>query len=279
MLDVAPSHLHLARISRPGASSTEVALTGGAPSPPLPDTPHDAAAGTSLAGYLHLGIEHILTGYDHLAFLFALLLLGQTFGAVAQIVTGFTVGHSLTLALAALGVARVHAPAIEALIGLSIALVAIENIWVVGGRPRPLPRLVVGVLLLLGGAAARGIGAVPAVTLAGLALFVGCYFALLDRVPRPERLRWAVALLFGLIHGFGFAGVLLEAALPPDRLLAALFGFNAGVELGQVGLVAVVWPLWRLLGRAPAARRLAVEAGSALAAGLGLFWFVSRAYG
>ena len=119
----------------------------------------------------------------------------------------------------------------------------------------------------------------PAVTLAGLALFVGCYFALLDRVPRPERLRWAVALLFGLIHGFGFAGVLLEADLPPDRLLAALFGFNAGVELGQVGLVAVVWPLWRLLGRAPAARRLAVEAGSALAAGLGLFWFVSRAYG
>ena len=249
LLDVTPSHLHLTRVTWPGRATTELALTNGTPSPTLVEPTSAAHTGTSVGGYIALGIEHILTGYDHLAFLFALLLLGETFGAVAQIVTGFTVGHSLTLALAAIGLANANATAIEALIGLSIALVAIENVWVVGGRPRMVPRVVVGLLALLAIGALRGVGAVPAVTLAGLALFVACYFALLVRVTRPERLRWAVALLFGLVHGFGFAGVLLEAELPPDRLLAALFGFNAGVELGQVGLVALVWPLWRRLLR------------------------------
>lgn len=277
-LDVAPSHLHIARVARPNLPAIELALTNGEPGPILDEHTAAPTTGTSLFGYIALGVEHILTGYDHLAFLFALLLLGDTLAAVAQIVTGFTVGHSITLALAALGVAHANSTAIEALIGLSIALVAIENVWVVSDRPRGLPMLVVAALLGLTAAALRGFGKVPAVTLGGLGLFVGCYFALLGRVARPDRLRWAVALLFGLIHGFGFAGVLLEAELPPDRLLAALFGFNAGVELGQIALVAAVWPLWRLLGRAASARGLAIELGSAVAAGLGLFWFVSRAF-
>lgn len=279
LLDVAPSHLHLARVALANAAPVEFALTGAVPSPAIAGGRHGPPLGTSLGGWVGLGVGHIVTGYDHLAFLFALLLLGETFGAVAQIVTGFTVGHSLTLALAALGWARVDAPAVEALIGLSIALVAIENVWVLGGHRGGLPAAVVVGLTALAATAAGGHGVVPAVTLAGFALFAGSHFGLLRRAQRPERLRWFVALLFGLVHGFAFAGVLLDAELPPDRLLPALFGFNAGVELGQVGLIACVWPLWRYSARSPSTRRLVVEAGSAVAAGLGLFWFVSRTFG
>ena len=68
-------------------------------------------------------------------------------------------------------------------------------------------------------------------------------------MARPAPLRAAVAFVFGLIHGFGFAGVLLEAELPSERLARALFGFNAGVELGQVAAVLALWPLLQLAAR------------------------------
>src|SRR5690606_6536781 len=149
----------------------------------------------------------------------------------------------ITLALAVLGIARPPGGAIEALIGLSIALVAAENLWLAAGRPVTLRRTLAVALLALAGVAALGIGVVPALTLLGLALFTACYFELLARVPRPAPLRAAVAFVFGLVHGFGFAGVLLEAELPSERLAATLFGFNLGVELGQVACVLLVWPL------------------------------------
>ncbi|MFN8641462.1 MAG: HupE/UreJ family protein [Candidatus Binatia bacterium] len=121
-----------------------------------------SSLGTSFASVVALGVEHILTGYDHLVFLLGLLLLGGRLGDVVRIVTGFTVAHSLTLALAVFGVARPPSGAIEALIGLSIALVATENLWLSAGR-RPAVRWAV-VLGLAGLAvlAATGRGAVPA---------------------------------------------------------------------------------------------------------------------
>ena len=130
-------------------------------------------------------------------------------------------------------------------------------------------------------AALAGIGSVPPLTLAGLALFTLCYFALLDRAPAPVSVRWAIAFLFGLVHGFGFAGVLTEAQLPTDRLVRALFGFNVGVELGQLAAVALVWPLlqWIFGARGGRYRPVLVDAGSAAVLAVGLFWFVTRSYG
>jgi len=238
------------------------------------------AGGTSLRGYLVLGIEHIATGYDHIAFVLALLLLAATLREVAGLVTGFTIGHSLTLALAVLGVVRPEPAAIEALIGFSIALVAAENSWLLGGRPRAVPWVVVTGLAALAAAALAGHGAVAASTLFGLALFSWCHFGLLDRVSRPARVRAAVAFAFGLVHGFGFAGVLAEMDLPTDRLVAALFGFNAGVEVGQLAVVALTWPLLRVLAHTRDGRwhdRVA-ELGSAAICGLGLFWFLTRTF-
>ena len=92
-------------------------------------------------------------------------------------------------------------------------------------------------------------------------------------------MRCGVAFLFGLVHGFGFAAVLMEARLPADRLVPALFGFNAGVELGQLGVVALVWPAVAVIQPRTRLHRAVVEASSAVVAGLGLFWFVSRTYG
>ena len=82
------------------------------------------------------------------------------------------------------------------------------------------------------------------------------------------------------MHGFGFAGVLTEMELPPDRLVPALVGFNLGVELGQLAVVAAPWPLLRPGSRrARGAERLVAEVGSAAICGLGLFWFLTRSFG
>jgi hypothetical protein len=274
MLDVAPSHLHFTRL----AGGAERVLSDGERDWPLPDG--NAATGASLADWIALGVGHIATGYDHLVFLLALLLLAGSLGSAARVVTGFTLGHSLTLGLAVAGVVTPARGAVEALIGLSIALVAVENVWLAGGRRDPvLPVAVVLLLLASAGVAVRR-GTVPAVALCGLAFFAACYFALLGGTRRPEVLRWLVAALFGLVHGFGFAGVLAGMALPRGHLLAALFGFNLGVELGQLAAVALAWPLLRAVQRRSAGTSAAlVDWGSAAVCGLGVFWFVGRAFG
>lgn len=284
LLDVAPSHLHFVRVELPDGSVREAVLSEAQTSWSLGEL--DAAAntgeasGTGVGGYVMLGIEHIATGYDHIAFVLALLLLAASLREVAGLVTGFTVGHSLTLALAVLGVVRPEPAAIEALIGFSIALVAAENSWLLGGRPRAVPWVVVIGLAALAGLALAGHGAVAASTLLGLALFSWCHFGLLDRVSRPARVRAAVAFAFGLIHGFGFAGVLAEMDLPTHSLVAALFGFNIGVEAGQLVVVAMIWPLLRALARTRDGiwHDRVAEIGSAAICGLGLFWFLTRTF-
>ncbi|MGE4605848.1 MAG: HupE/UreJ family protein, partial [Myxococcota bacterium] len=115
---------------------------------------------------------------------------------------------------------------------------------------------------------------------AGLCVFALCYFAILDRIERPVRLRFAISFVFGLVHGFGFAGVLEEIELPVDRLARALLGFNLGVEAGQLVVIAILWPTLRWLARIRGGRphRWLLEFGTAAACGMGIFWLVQRAY-
>ncbi|TMA32577.1 MAG: HupE/UreJ family protein [Deltaproteobacteria bacterium] len=283
LLDAAPSHLHFARVAGGPAGVRERVLTEAEPAWTLEAAGGSgpaAARGTTLFGYIALGVVHIATGWDHLAFLLALLLLARRLREVAVLVTAFTAAHSVTLALAVLGVVRPNGAAIEALIGYSIALVAAENAWLLGGRGAAVPVVAALGTALLAGPAVLGVGSIGPLVLAGLALFTGCHFALLARAERPARLRAAVAFVFGLVHGFGFAGVLAEMELPTARLAPALFGFNVGVELGQLAAVALVWPVLRAIARASPHRfapRVA-ELGSAAVCGLGLFWFVTRAF-
>jgi hypothetical protein len=288
LLDAAPSHMHFARVrfaERPESVGEQV-LTEGAPefslrvagtSPGQDEA--QANIGSGLIDYIELGIDHILTGWDHLAFVFGLLLLARRFGEVARLITGFTLAHSLTLALAVQGLVYPRATAVEAVIAFSVALVAIEKGWLLSGRNRLIPMAVLVGLGALGISAAVGWTLIPVLTVGGLLLFSACYFGLAANHD-SEWLRGCLTFAFGLVHGFGFAGVLLEMTLPTERLVPALIGFNLGVEIGQVGVVLILWPLLALGGRlAPrATTRLAGELSAAAICGLGLYWLVARAF-
>jgi hydrogenase/urease accessory protein HupE len=271
--DVAPSHLHFARVQVADGPARERVLTF---AEPAFDPGGATGAPASFARYVRLGVDHILSGWDHLAFVLALILLATRLREVAWLATAFTAAHSLTLAAAALGVAQVREDAVEAVIGFSIALVAAENLWLRAGRERWTPAALAAGLLAL---AALGATRLPAALLAGLALFTACYFALLREAARPLRLRVAVAFVFGLAHGFGFAGALAELRLPAESLALGLLGFNAGVEFGQLLVIALAWPLLQWLGRRPPRRTWVADGASACVCALGTCWFVLRAFG
>jgi len=281
LLGEAPSHLHFARVETAEGEVSEALLAGDSRRLRLDAEGSPRLHGSGFRDYVALGIEHIATGWDHLAFVFALLLLAGSWREVAVLVTSFTVAHSLTLALAVLGVVRPDANAVESLIGFSIALVAAENAWLLSGRGVAVPAVALAAIAAMGVAGFFGAAALSLLSAAGLALFTFCHFALLERAERPARLRAAVAFGFGLVHGFGFAGILNELALPTERLAPALLGFNVGVEIGQIAIVAVGWPLLLLLETRSggAWHRLVAEVASATIAGLGVFWWVSRSLG
>lgn len=182
-------------------------------------TPH-LASGATFRHFLQLGVHHIFSGYDHLLFLFALLLAAPLLrratptteaatpapsapspssepphfrtglSDLIKIISAFTVAHSLTLAASALGWVRLPGRLVESAIAVSIIWVAVENL----------------------------------------------------RWP-TSRHRWVLVFVFGLVHGFGFAHVLAEIGLPRELLLVTLLAFNLGVELGQLAVVALLFPL------------------------------------
>lgn len=91
--------------------------------------------------------------------------------------------------------------------------------------------------------------------------------------------RWLVAFLFGLVHGFGFAGALAELGLPQGALALSLLGFNVGVELGQLAIVALFLPVAFALRGTRFYRRAVLIGGSALIVVVALWWFAERALG
>ena len=111
------------------------------------------------------------------------------------------------------------------------------------------------------------------------AIALSVVLAALNNVwPMVRGRRWMVAFGFGLIHGFGFASVLGELGLPRDSLVLALFGFNLGVELGQLAIVAAFLPLAYAARDTWAYRRLVFVGGSAAIVLLAILWLVERAF-
>lgn len=177
--------------------------------------------------FITSGIHHIMIGPDHVLFLVGLLLLGGSTMALVKIVTAFTIGHSLTLTLAALNLVTPPASVIEPAIALSIVFVGADNL-------------------------VRGEG---------------------------RDLRGWVALVFGLVHGFGFANVLREFGLPREALGWSLFSFNVGVEIGQLAIVLLVAALLEAIRRQSATlRQRVVFAGSIVVIAAGTYWFVERVF-
>jgi hypothetical protein len=195
-----------------------------------------------LAVFIPAGIEHIVIGPDHVLFLVGLMLLGGTLWRLATIVTAFTLGHSITLSLAALDVVSPPASIVEPVIALSIVFVGVDNLLVQRDRDKVETR--------------------P------------------DRQLSPPRdIRAWVAGAFGLVHGFGFASVLKEFGLPLTALGWSLLSFNVGVEIGQLTIVlAVAMALAVVRHRNPLAARRVIVAGSVIVIAAGTYWFVQRVF-
>ena len=174
--------VHLVRFD---GSRSEAVLLEGESGAELGDPPGPTSGAWR---YFTLGFSHIVRGLDHLLFVLALALLAGGVGRLAIAVTGFTLGHSLTLAAASLGWLQPPKGATELVIAASVLFLAAE--------------------------AAR------------------------DRPTLTTRSPWTVAALFGLVHGFGFAGALADLGLPRESTLEALLCFNLGVEGGQLVVLA-----------------------------------------
>ena len=216
-----------------GETSPDIALTGG-----------DAQTGMqAFASYIPVGFDHILPqGLDHILFVLGLFFLSTHLGPLLWQVSAFTLAHTVTLALGALGLVNIPGEIVEPLIAASIVYVAVENIFVSGlSRWRPL-----------------------------------------------------VVFGFGLLHGLGFASVLGEFGLPEGQFIPALIGFNVGVELGQLTVIAMAAVLiWlavyaargaRLEGDEGAVRdypvmfRAVSVTGSLIIAIIGVWWVIERVF-
>jgi len=202
-------------------------LSGGEISPPI-----TAGGGTSEGGwqsfarYIGVGFDHIIPkGLDHILFVLGLFFLSARLGPLLWQVSAFTLAHTVTLALGALGWVNVPAQIVEPLIAASIVYVAVENI------------------------VSDGLS------------------------------RWRTALIFGfgLLHGLGFASVLGEFGLPTAQFIPALIGFNIGVELGQLAVIAAAFLLVGLWFRdEPWYRRFIAIPASLCIAAVGAFWVIER---
>ncbi|MBK8815486.1 MAG: HupE/UreJ family protein [Methylococcaceae bacterium] len=188
----------------------------------------DKQANSTFIDFLKLGIEHILTGYDHLLFLFSLLVITRSFWPAIQIITFFTIAHSITLALAGMAIVDFPSSIIEPLIAATIVYVGLENIF----RK--------------------------------------------DHVTTKQRC--VLTFFFGLIHGFGFAGVLREMGISSIEtgILVPLFSFNLGVELGQIAVASIVLPIIWQLHKQEKIDRYLVPIGSVLTCLAGGYWLLER---
>ncbi len=231
-----------------GRSRTDLRMVGGSTAAQEPGAARGGPA--TLAHFISEGVHHILEGYDHLAFLLALLLpisllrrggAAQATGAAVPAagppprahwggakallitVTSFTVGHSITLVLAGLGWVTVSGNWVEPAIAISIGVSALLNLFPVKGLRSDL-----------------------------------------------------LALCFGLVHGLGFSGALIEAGVSSGLLVWALAGFNLGVEAGQLMVVAVWCAVSLLLARWAGYRTVVVKGGSVALIVLSLYWTVQR---
>lgn len=185
-------------------------------------------AGSSFSDFFGLGVEHILTGYDHLLFLLALLAVTHRFLPALKIITFFTLAHSITLACAGLKLISLPSSFVEPFIAATIVYVGVEN---------------------------------------------------LIRGEHPKGRHW-LTFGFGLVHGFGFAGVLqeLDIASSAGGIFVPLLSFNLGIETGQIAVASIVLPLIWWLNNQASIAPLFLKACSTLVSLMGLYWFVERVF-
>jgi len=280
--DLVPTHVTYAQIVPESGTFVSQLFTADQQSMPLASAAGTELTDASFFDYVLLGVDHIFTGYDHQAFILALVLLSARLRDLIFVITGFTLGHSLSLSLAVIGILRPQPQFIDCLVALTIAMVAAENMAHSAHRTRTIALAFGGMIGAFVLAHLLGVlGGPPVPLLIGAGIFAVCYMMMSGYIKDAARLRLIVTLTFGTIHGFSFANSLREMQLPTGRLAELLFGFNVGVELGQLCVVAVILGFVAILSklRLTLPRPLVVDVLSSALVGLGLFWFVTKAYG
>ncbi|MFK8013844.1 MAG: HupE/UreJ family protein [Gammaproteobacteria bacterium] len=204
----------------------------------------DLSDNSTLRGFIamvKMGTHHIWIGIDHILFLLALLIpavvvrkngvwqpvdnFRDAMIHVLKIVTVFTIAHTITLSLAALGKINLSSRVVESIIALSIAVAALDIL-----------------------------------------------------IPIFKRKIWWIVFGFGLFHGFGFASILGGIGIPPKYMVHSLLGFNLGVELGQVVVVCLLFPVLYLLRNSGLYIKGIMRAGAIALIIISMYWFIERAF-
>lgn len=234
--DVDPTHRGIAKLQRPGRA---VVLRLLDPAAAVPMRPAVTAAPIGAAGFLREGARHILTGTDHLLFLLCLLLPA----VLRRTSQGWQPVDTL-------------AQAVGPVIGIVSAFTVAHSIT-------------------LGLAALKLVALAPAFIEPAIAVTI--ILAAIDNVrPIFPVKRVVVTFVFGLVHGFGFAGVLGELSLPTSAFAWALLQFNLGLELGQLLIVAAITALLLGLRHWRRYRPIVVGSGSCAALVVGVLWLIER---
>jgi hypothetical protein len=269
------SHSLIARFSNNQTEFPEVLFTSSARSASFETKNQENLEITSFKDYFFLGFNHISSGFDHLAFLLGLILLNRKIKDLLIAVTGFTLGHSLTLALGVLGVVTPLSVWVEAVIGFSIALIALEAI---AKETKQFYLYIFGLclfwIILFLFTLINNLN-LSIVGLIGLALFSISYLTLVTF--QKTNLSFFITCLFGLVHGFGFGGYLSEVGFAEDRLLNALLGFNVGVEVGQLAILSIIIGVIFIIESIKFNYIIFLRPLLAcLLVSLGIFWFLER---
>jgi hypothetical protein len=279
--DVVQSHTNFAQIQNAATGDfVEELITNEHQTVQVTGGEESKLQSASILEFIRMGVMHIFTGVDHMSFLLGMVMISRRLKDLVFVITGFTIGHSITLALAVTGVIRPHGDFIDALVALTICLIGAENLAVATNRPAVFALGLGAIILALAVVKALGFGGLPILLSVGATLFTACYLMISGSLSDAGRLRMIITLVFGLIHGFGFAAGLLELQIPPGRLAEMLVGFNIGVEIGQLtlvlGVTLLVWGLSRIKWTVP--RPIFVDFASAFLVAEGLYWYVSRSF-
>jgi hypothetical protein len=279
--DVSPSHTILARVFKADVLLEEFAFTSSTRSHIVdPATaPRSDRWVLAVLRFLRIGIEHILTGPDHLAFVAGLMLAASSFRVLLMLTSGFTLGHSVTLALASTDRIISKASLVEGLVAFTILLVAVDVL-------RSRTKMVIWPIITCLSAVAISYCVGPPLPLStavslygGLTLVVIAFLRLRATATRLQLpLQLGVTTVFGLVHGMAFASGLRELDVKGASILPPLVGFNLGIEVGQllfIGCIAsFAWLCAKLVSASVQEKGATVAAASLSAAAA--WWFVSR---
>ena len=247
LFNLVQSHIHIARIYIDNNLYTEKALFFNDQSINLNEEKENNSFSNSFYKFFSLGLDHILSGYDHLLFILGLLLLVTNLKRLLLVITGFTIGHSLTLSLSVINIIQVKSSLVEALIGYTIMFVGLEYLYKENNDHRVSMIFIttLSLLLLIFGNLINP--NFPYFLILGILLFSLGYFYLLKNLNSENNLLSIITIIFGLIHGFGFGGFLLGSKISSENIFSGLLGFNLGVEVGQIIFVLLILLTYKLL--------------------------------